>query len=243
MQPANVSAILAWIVFLGLLFGGYMTFFINKKWKMNHQSIHLFCGGLLLGLITFDLIPEALVRLDHLGVFIGISSGVLLILTIDRFFRQFNHKAQTGWSAFILLFLALYTHSIPTGFALGLSFFNEEVDTFYLTIAIVLHHIPEGVILMGAILQNKLSSTIFWISCAILSFGVGLTTFAGQTIPVVPLKFYTLVIGAAIGTISYIALYEIIWKSIGTVSMSRLIFILAIALGSIKLMILVISTW
>lgn len=243
MEPLNVSAILAWIVFMGLLFGGYITFFINKKWKMNQQSIHLFCGGLLIGLITFDLIPEALVRLDPLGVFIGISSGVLLILTIDRFFRQFNHKSQTGWSAFILLFLALYTHSMPTGFALGLSFVNEEVNNFYLTIAIVLHHIPEGVILMGASLQNKLSSTIFWISCAILSFSVGFTTFAGQTIPVVSLKLYTLVIGAAIGTISYIALYEIIWKSIGAVSISRLLFTLAIALSSIKLMIMLISTW
>lgn len=242
-EAAKVSSLLGCLIFMGILFGGYLTLLVSKKLKIKHNYINLFCGGLLMGVITFDLIPESLDHLDSLGVFIGISAGALLILTIDRFFHRFNHSYTIGVIPFVLMIFALYLHSIPTGLALGMNIVKEELSNSFFAAAVVLHHVPEGVIIMAAIIHNKIKFPIFWVSCALLSLTVGFNILIGQNLPSVSLKLYTLVTGAAIGTLSYVAFYEILWKSLKSVSLMRVFFTLTISLASLKAFMFILSIW
>ncbi|EIJ78389.1 Zinc uptake transporter [Bacillus methanolicus PB1] len=199
-------------IFLGTTLGGWITKYISSNLKVNNLYINVFCGGLLIGLIGFDLLPETLQYLNPIGVYAGISLGVIFMEIIDRLVHKTKHRYKEEIESFILLFIALFIHSIPTGVALGMNLQKPILNHSFLIAAIVLHHIPEGVIMMASILHSKMKLKIFWFFCFILSFAVGLNTFWGIELKIQSVKFYTLLSGAAIGTLSYVSFYEILWK-------------------------------
>lgn len=196
----------------------------------NYLYINVFCGGLLAGLLGFDLIPETLEKYDSLGVFTGISIGILLIILIDTMFHKQN-IAKLQSRVYIFLILALFLHSIPTGIALGFDL-NEGGNSALLN-AILIHHIPEGIILMTTVTAIEKTVITFLGLAFILSLSVGLNVLIGVSSEIESLKIHTVFTGTAIGTIGYVTLYEIIWKSIKVLPKGKVVLFVCLGIISV----------
>lgn len=205
----TISLWITGLIFLGSILGGGLVRILHPIIKEKYFYLNIFCGGLLAGLLSFDLIPETMNQYQSIGLIAGASAGILLMFATDHFLHGFKHSAIKRPEVFIMLFIALLIHSIPAGMALGLNF-DETKDS--LLRAVLVHHIPEGIVLMASVLYLKVKISFFWLVCVLISLTVGINVYLGLTLNVQSFKVSTMFMGAAIGTLSYVTFYEILWK-------------------------------
>jgi zinc transporter, ZIP family len=133
---------------------------------------------------------------------------------MDRFLHT-NKYAQIEYSeTFILLSLALLFHSLPTGIALGLDFQGDHFQDSALLVAILIHHFPEGMVMMVTVLYSRMKVNVFLIFYFLLSLGVGINTYLGIAFDFQSIKLKTMFVGIAIGTLGYVTFYEVLWKEL-----------------------------
>ena len=144
---------------LGLFFGTFGTtlggiigcFFKNVSNKFL-SFILSFASGLMMSVICFDLIPEALGISNIYGVVFGVLIGIISMIFCDVIVqKKFNKKQQkyvesndllkTG----IIVSIGLAIHNFPEGLAIGSGFEASMRLGLGLAIAICLHDIPEGI--------------------------------------------------------------------------------------------------
>lgn len=231
------AANLFFIVFVGTTIGGYVAAILTGKVK-KEGYIHVFSGGLLLGLICFELLPEAFRELSFIGVAAGIFFGVYVMITLDIFIHRKAPHTQVGKWTIFLPFFALLVHSIPTGLALGLNLQQQLLNPTIFLAAAFFHHIPEGFILMGVLINSRGKAVFFIGLCTALSITVGLSSIIGAGLQPSTVKLPTMLNGIAIGTLSYITFYESIWKNYK--KLPRLKAALVLFLGALLIYILLI---
>lgn len=163
--------------FLGTLSGGVAVTIIIKVFHKNSFYLNVFCGGILAGILGFDLVPELLSNYRPVGIMAGISLGIFIMLLMDRFLHNSRHNQIEHQETFMLLFLALLFHSIPTGLALGIDFQDHDFQDSVLLGAILIHHIPEGMVMMVSVLYSKMKLKNFLVFCLLLTLTVGINTF------------------------------------------------------------------
>ncbi len=144
--------------FLGLFFGtfgttlGGMIGVIIKKQSNKFLSFILaFASGLMMAVICFDLIPEALGISTIANIVIGIAVGIVGMIFCDLLVeKKFNQNVslkkknndllKTG----IIVSIGLAIHNFPEGLAIGSGFEASIKLGLSLALAICLHDIPEG---------------------------------------------------------------------------------------------------
>jgi zinc transporter, ZIP family len=201
-------------IFLGTVSGGIAVTLISKVFYKNSFYLNVFCGGILAGLLGFDLVPELMSNYRPVGIIAGISLGIFFMLIMDRFLHNSSHPQIEHPDTFMLLFLALLFHSIPSGIALGINFQDDHFQDPTLLGAILIHHIPEGMVMMVSVLYSKMKLKTFWMFCLLISLAVGINTYIGITLDFQSLKLRTMFMGVAIGTLGYVTFYEILWKGL-----------------------------
>lgn len=212
-MPAEVkiSLIIMGLIFIGAALGGGLVRILFPFLKGKYYYLPLFCGGVLAGMLGFELIPETIASYEALGLVAGGSMGILLMILADKYMHNLKHTRIQKPKIIFILFLALFIHSIPTGIALGINF--GESDTSLLNVVLV-HHVPEGMVLMASLLISKVSVNLFWLLCIMLSALVAVNLYVGMTLNFISPKMTTLFMGAAVSTLSYVTFYEILWKNI-----------------------------
>lgn len=212
IEEIRTSLIIWVVIFLGTAIGGLAVPFIRRYFHRNHLYLNVFCGGILAGLLAFDLIPEIVHHYQPIGIFSGVSLGIFMMLLFEKYLHSTKHIDTEYQDTFFLLFFSLFIHSIPTGLALGLNFTEHHFQHPSLLIAILIHHIPEGMVLMVTVLNSKQKVKIFVLLSCLLSFAVGVNTYLGMSLNLHSLKLQTMIMGIAIGSLSYVTFYEILWK-------------------------------
>lgn len=215
MIEAMGTSFYIWIyIFFGTVLGGLSVPIINQYLQQNHLYLTVFCGGILAGLLGFDLIPESISSYSPIGIYSGISLGIFIMLLFEKFLHGTMHSQSENKETFVLLFLSLFIHSIPTGLALGMNFEHHHFQSSSLLIAILIHHIPEGMVMMVSVMYSKRKMKLFLLLSGFLSFAVGFNTYLGMTVDLHSLKLQTMMLGVAIGSLSYVTFYEILWKGL-----------------------------
>ncbi|UCG89937.1 MAG: ZIP family metal transporter [Candidatus Heimdallarchaeota archaeon] len=152
------------IIFYGTLAGIATLFGIymirrNHEWALkNSHYINSFAAGLILALVFFHLMPEA-VELSELAfypaLFIGffafyllenfivIHSGSEIHYCLDEDEDEFgaHHTSRIG----VMAFSGLAFHSLIDGIIIGVGFELSTEIGFLAAMAVILHEIPEGV--------------------------------------------------------------------------------------------------
>ena len=108
-----------------------------------------FASGLMMAVICFDLIPEALELAGIWMIMIGICLGIIAMIFCDllvetRFSQKQNLKANNLLKTGIIVSIGLAIHNFPEGLAIGSGFEASTRLGIGLAIAICLHDIPEG---------------------------------------------------------------------------------------------------
>ena len=141
---------------IGLFFGTFGTTLggvIGVKFKSTSNKflsfILSFASGLMMAVICFDLIPEALNISKVHEVIIGSIIGVIVMVICDEVVSKkinikLEYKENTLLKTGIIVSIGLAIHNLPEGLAIGSGFGASIKLGYSLALAIAFHDIPEG---------------------------------------------------------------------------------------------------
>ena len=135
----------------GTTIGGIIGIVTKKHSKKFLSFILAFASGLMMAIICFDLIPEALEISNIVNAIIGIALGITMMIFCDKFVEKKFKIEETNISknnsllkTGIIVSIGLAIHNFPEGLAIGSGLGASIKLGLSLAIAICLHDIPEG---------------------------------------------------------------------------------------------------
>lgn len=202
----------------GTTIGGILGIVVKKNSNKFLSFILSFASGLMMAVICFDLIPEALGISSIYGVIFGVLIGIISMIFCDVVVqkkfntKQYNSKndlLKTG----IIVSIGLAIHNFPEGLAIGSGFEASLRLGLGLAIAICLHDIPEG-ISMAVPMKNggmKKSKVIFYVILSGITTGIG--AFFGAIVGSISEDVIAICLSFAAGAMLYIVSGELIPES------------------------------
>lgn len=133
----------------GTTIGGIIGATFNNTSNRFLSFILEFAAGLMISIVCFDLIPEALELSNLLYAIVGIIFGVGCMIICDNVVKEKYDikKTRSGNSLLktgIVVGIGLALHNFPEGLAIGSGFGASIKLGYALAVAILLHDIPEG---------------------------------------------------------------------------------------------------
>jgi len=204
----------------GTTLGGIIGLTFKKTSNKFLSFILSLASGLMISIVCFDLIPEALEISNISFVILGILFGVICMIACDmlvqkkfntsvKYAKTSNSLLKTG----IIVSIGLALHNFPEGLAIGSGFGASIKLGYSLAIAILLHDIPEG-ISMAVPMKNggmKASKVIVYVVLSGITTGIG--AFFGAAIGTISDKIISLCLSFAAGAMLYIVSGELLPES------------------------------
>lgn len=172
---------------IGLFFGTFGTTIggiigANTK-EISKKALSFtleFAAGLMVSIVCFDLVPEALEISNLITVFVGIILGVGCMIICDSLIRNryYNKNALKNNSllrAGLIIGIGLALHNFPEGLAIGSGFEASLKLGISLSLAIAIHDIPEGI----SMSVPMKSGGVRTLKVILLTFASGITTGIG----------------------------------------------------------------
>ena len=231
-RVVKVSSI--WVIgffFTAIGFGiGGILAWILKGFQKRMDTVYSICAGLILGLLSFEIAPEAI----ELGNWVTFISGFLLGVTLFKFIhksfktqlvlRTGREKIDPLYTGAMLMF-SISLHNLPIGITLG----SNQDSTLNLSIlqTILLHNIPEGIIVFTPLFMAGLGIWPLIFFSLIVALPVAIGAYFGNIIGIENPFFWSMFISLSIGMIYMVTIKEILTDSIKE-STSTKVFILAL---------------
>ncbi|MEG0180414.1 MAG: ZIP family metal transporter [Terrisporobacter sp.] len=193
---------------LGTGLGGILSGIFRKEVDKYLSFCMGISGGIMLAVVVFDLMKEAI---ETTGIFYTVVFtflGVILTMFIKSRL-DFTGDMKSGY----LILISILLHNLPEGLAIGSSFVSEESLGITLAIVIGLHNVPEGLAtalsLAGARVPTK--KIILFTFIAGLPMGIG--SFLGVYFAGIFNSLIGVFLSLAAGTMLFVVLDEIMPKS------------------------------
>ena len=200
------------IGFAGLIIGAVAGKMAFTYYQHRLEALYLICGGMLIGVIVFELIPESLLIYPFWALMAGASLSVFLCLSTDHALHaMFSDKSYLAVFAFVL---AIIFHNIPVGIALGMTL-GEGIG-ISLLIALLIHHLPEGVALYILMRMNGIKRIFVIMAASFVTIVLTVAAWFGMVSSQSNL-INGVFMGIAIGSLAYVALHEMIGHVVGKV--------------------------
>lgn len=164
-----------------------------------------FAGGLMLAVVVFDLIPEA-VKMGGLinGIFFC-CIGIITIIFVDNVLDITKFSNDKHTKVAFMVALGLMIHNFPEGIIMGCGFVSATSLGLKMSIVIALHDIPEGIAVSAPLMASrvKISKILFY------AFIIALPTAAGVWLGAWVGTISERVLGDCLGFASGIMLYVV----------------------------------
>ena len=206
----------AWIIgIIGLLVGimgiglGAIIGILIKKTDRIISFFLGLSGGFMMFIVSFHLLPEAFYLGGTFIVILGVFSGVLAIIGVEKLLSLLNYfpnMTKTG----ILLGLSIGVHNIPEGLALGSTLVGLSDFGLVLTFAMLIHNIPEGISMSIPLSMTKVKPWKIILFSILISIPTGIGAYLGAYLGSISNIFISLCLSIAGGTMLYIVADEII---------------------------------
>lgn len=212
-----------------------------------------FAGGVMIGVVFFELIPEAYelsgTGLTLVGLSVGLSFIAAIHLLVDKLIGPpeekhgfhhsheidiHDHRLAGDTHALIrsgmMMLIAIGLHNLPEGMALGSGGSHDARLGLILAVMIAMHNIPTGMAIAAPLLAGGMDRIIVF-SLTALS---GLPTLAGGLIGMIigGMSGRTIAISLAGsgGTLIYVAIMEIIPQSLRLLKTSKAVLMIALGI-------------
>lgn len=215
-QILSITIIGSLVGILGTGLGGLFALFIVKPSSRFVGVLLGITSGIMLSIVTFDLLPESYnisgLSTEILGIFLGVGTVALL----EGFYPIINNSkassnAKSGFlKTGLLLGIAIAIHNLPEGLAIGSGYMLTTKMGITMALVIALHNFPEG---LAMALPLKLSGSsgfkvILFTVLAGIPTGIG--AFIGAVLGGLSNFFIGLCLAFAGGTMLYITCGEMI---------------------------------
>jgi len=233
-------SVLASIAGMGL--GSAVAVIFGARSDRSTSLFLSFAGGVMLALVLFELIPEAI---EHSGMPIaglGVIIGVLVVLVFDKSIDKLSEirhakinpdctdtherveellhtetppsMQKTMLRVGIIILCAIALHNIPVGIVMGAASHFEITLAITIGLMLTLHNIPEGMAVSAPLLAGGLSKT----RVILLALAAGATTALGAVIGILVGELSPLVFALALsitgGAMLYVVVVEIFPQTI-----------------------------
>ena len=208
----NILLLSAFAGVVGMGLGGVVSAILGNVSPKVMCWMLSFAGGVMVGIVCFELIPEGLELGGMASVTLGLVIGALIVMALNRVLDRLTeangdsleaHIDQVGMHhenkfignpallrSGIIMLTAIALHNLPEGIAIGAVGTHDIRMGVVLAIVIMLHCIPEGMAVATPLIGGGISKT----KAVVLTSLSGVTTIIGGAI------------GILIGGISDIAL-------------------------------------
>lgn len=201
---------------IGTGLGGLAALFIVKPSSRFIGVLLGFTSGIMLSIVTFDLLPESYNISGLATEILGICLGVLTVVLVEGFFPVVNnskppYNSKTSFlKTGLLLGVAIGIHNLPEGLAIGSGYMLTSKMGITMALVIALHNFPEG---LAMAMPLRLSGTsafkiVFFTFLAGVPTGIG--AFIGAILGGLSDFFIALCLAFAGGTMLYITCGEMI---------------------------------
>ncbi|HBR33929.1 MAG TPA: hypothetical protein DD734_04790 [Firmicutes bacterium] len=170
MNLVFLAALLGLLVgVVGAGMGGVVASLIPTATRRQQSILLGASGGIMLGVVAWDLIPEAW-NLSPIYTVAGLVTGTLFILLLLRY--ESDPGAVTANVRFTktghLLGIGIALHNFPEGLAVGTVFANDPASSLWweLSLLMGIHNIPEGLVVATTLRLGKTD----WRSIALTLF-------------------------------------------------------------------------
>lgn len=237
LLKVSALALLSGIAGTGL--GGFAGILIPGSGRRLLSVVLEFSAGLMLAVVCFELLPEAFVQGGMTNTFLGVLSGIIVIILIDDIIRRLDifkpdksssfkknskripAKNGTGvrkWDADLLrtgflMVIGIALHNFPEGFAVGSGFEASHSLGVLLTLVIAIHDVPEGIAMAFPMKAGGFSGAKVLMLSVLSGIPMGFGAFLGALLGNVSSKFIAACLGFAGGAMLYIVSGEIIPES------------------------------
>lgn len=204
----------------GTTLGGILGVVIKKQSNKFLSFILALASGLMMAVICFDLIPEALEISNILEVVIGVILGIIAMifcdLLVDKKFSskvQVQNKQSKLLKTGMIVSIGLAIHNFPEGLAIGSGFESSLKLGLSLAIAICLHDVPEGISMSIPMKNGGMNpfKVIFYVILSGVTTGIG--AFFGAIVGSISEQVISICLSFAAGAMLYIVSGELIPES------------------------------
>ncbi|KAB3539728.1 ZIP family metal transporter [Alkaliphilus pronyensis] len=193
-----------------------MAFLLKRPSKRLLSSIIGLSSGLMIAIVTFELVPEAFMLGGMLQALLGLGIGAFGAALLDSFLSRLRYIQAHGGQGYIktgiLLGVGIALHNFPEGLAIGSGFVAQEGLGIGLAIVIALHNIPEGLAMVTPMRAGGYSS----FKCLLITLIAGAPMGAGALFGAFIGEHAYRLIGSCLafagGTMLFITLGELIPK-------------------------------
>lgn len=211
----TLIGLFAGVVGTGL--GSLISIVLFRPTDIMISSVLGFAGGIMISIVCFDLIPEALeiggILYGIAGMLVGVVVMVLLDLLLPHAHfiedNDYNKYVRTG----ILLGIGIAMHNLPEGLAIGAGYAHSSRLGFGLALLIALHNLPEGIAMAAPMYIGGVSPIKVIIASLMAGTPMGLGAYIGVKLGVISEPFLALSLGFAGGAMLYISFDELIPES------------------------------
>lgn len=202
---------------IGTGLGGTMAFVLEHPTKKFLSGIIGISSGLMIAIVTFELIPEAFMLGGVWGTALGIALGTITASFLDSFVTNTFFRRAGSQSSYIktslLLGLGIAMHNFPEGLAIGSGFVAQERLGFGLAIVIALHNMPEGIAMVTPLRVGGYSKMKAFLLTLLAGAPMGIGAYFGGLIGAISYELIGICLAFAGGTMLYITFGELIPRS------------------------------
>ena len=200
----------------GTTLGGALGVVINKNSNKFLSVVLSFASGLMMSIICFDLIPEALGISNIYNLIIGILLGIIVMIYCDIIVQKkfnMNNSKNNLLKTGIIVSIGLAIHNFPEGLAIG-SGFDASIELgLSLALAICFHDIPEGISMAIPMKNGGMEKNRILLYVILSGITTGIGAFFGAIIGSISQSVIAICLSFAAGAMLYIVSGELVPES------------------------------
>ncbi|NMM61556.1 ZIP family metal transporter [Clostridium sp. P21] len=170
-----------------------------------------FAGGLMLSVVVFDLIPEALNKWNFGGTLLFCIIGIAVIAFIDN---KVNIGSISGHLKIAFMAaIGLAIHNFPEGIIMGCGFAAGSTLGIKMSIIIAVHDIPEGIAVSAPLVASRMKVSKILFYAFVTAFPTAIGTWVGAYIANISTNVLAACLSFASGIMLYVVCGEMIPES------------------------------